>query len=84
MIRYMIFRKNILTNLKSFKYIKNKFSEKIDEFKFILDEELKNKGLDATMIDLLIKMLELDPNKRINIENAIYLEYFKVEPKMCE
>ena len=70
--------------MKSFNTIKNKFNEKKDEFKFILDEELKNKGLDATTIDLLIKMLELDPNKRINIENAINHEYFKVEPKMCE
>jgi serine/threonine protein kinase len=60
----------------------NTFNDKIDEFKFILDEELKNKGLDSTTIDLLIKMLELDPNKRINIEKAINHEYFKVEPKM--
>ena len=73
-----------LTKLKSFVTIENKFNDKIDEFKFILDEELKNKGLDSTTIDLLIKMLELDPNKRINIENAINHEYFKVEPKMCE
>jgi len=72
-----------LTKLKLFNEIKNKYKDKINEYKFTLDEELKNKGLDNTTVDLLIKMLELDPNKRINIENAINHDYFKIEPKMC-
>ena len=73
-----------LTKLKLFNDIKINLKNKIDEYKFTLDEELKNKGLDKTTVDLLIKMLELDPNKRINIKQAINHDYFKIEPKMCE
>ena len=73
-----------LTKLKNFNEIKKKLKDNINKYRYTLSEDLKNKGLDSITIDLLIKMLELDPNKRINIDDAINHDYFKNEPKMCD
>jgi len=40
--------------------------------------------LDEYGVDLLLKMLELNPNKRISVEEALNHPYFLQEPSMCK
>lgn len=39
--------------------------------------------IDDTVMDLFSRMLQLDPKKRIKIDEALNHKFFKEEPKMC-
>jgi serine/threonine protein kinase len=43
-----------------------------------------SKHLDEHAIDLILKMLEYDPRKRITAKNALSHPYFTEDPKPCE
>ena len=45
---------------------------------------LDNDKIDSEGFDLLKRMLELDPRKRIKIKEALQHEYFKIEPMMID
>ena len=51
--------------------------------KRILKEYLKSKKLDSAAVDLIDKMLVLDPKQRISAQEALEHEYFKCEPFPC-
>lgn len=54
------------------------------EYAYNLNEEFKKyQKLDELGVDLLKKMLSLDPSKRISAKEALEHEYFKTEPLMC-
>ena len=53
-------------------------------YKNNLREHFKdNKLVDDVTFDLLNKLLDLNPKKRITAEEALNHDFFKVEPKMC-
>ena len=50
----------------------------------VLESLFKNNPkVDKVAMDLLDKMLTLDPNKRITAEDSLNHEYFKVDPQPC-
>ena len=69
-----------ISNLPNYKYI----SQKTD-YKNILREHFKdNKFVDDVTFDLLNKLLDLNPKKRITAEGVLNHDFFKLEPKMCK
>ena len=62
----------------------NDYSEKTN-YKNCLRENLKvNKFIDDTTFDLIQKLLQLNPKKRITAEEALNHEFFKIGPEMCK
>lgn len=51
--------------------------------KRIIKEYLESKKLDRVAVDLIDKMLVMDPKKRITAQQALEHEYFKCEPLPC-
>ena len=51
--------------------------------KRVLKEYLESKKLDRAAIDLIDKMLVMDPKQRITAQQALEHEYFKCEPLPC-
>ena len=68
-----------VTSLKNYKIF---LPDKMTENK-LKSELAKINKIDELGIDLLVKMLELDPNKRISIDDAINHQYFYNAPNMC-
>ena len=69
--------------VSSYKFYKMYMPEKIHQYKLKTDIEKISK-LDENGVDLLVKMLEMNPSKRISIEEALIHPYFTSNPAMCK
>ena len=68
--------------VSSYKFYKLYMPEKISQNRLRADVE-KIIKLDEIGVDLLVRMLEINPDKRISVEDALNHPYFTNNPSMC-